>query len=134
MKIIFMFILFVLTCLLTGFFFGLLERQKTMNGVANLKIIGRAVMEYKSRNQSYPMGYTIGEMMEELQFDEKKLRSFSIMDLHSCIYLKGELWSETDCILLWRSGIRRNYYFGKKYYLELKLFEDGHVSGTKIYL
>ena len=133
MKIALSFCFVVLTCILAGFFLGLLERQATMNGVENLKSIGKVILEYKSETQSYPPGYTVAELIREIHFNDDKLKSFSMMDLHSCIYLKGKLESGTDCIILWRSGIKRNYFFGEKYYLEFRLFEDGHVSTEKVY-
>ena len=106
------------------------EKARVMRCVGDLEAFGTQILQYHQKYETWPQGENVVELAQEVGWDWSAYlgdRSFKT-DLHSCIYLKGNIQSPGKTILIWRSEVFCGRFWKGPHYYELIFNDDGHVS------
>lgn len=115
---------------LAVFLRGAFEKARVMRCVGDMEAFGTQILRYHQKYETWPQGENVVELAQEVGWDWSAYlgdRSFKT-DLHSCIYLKGNIQSPGKTILIWRSEVFCGRFWKGPHYYELIFNDDGHVS------
>lgn len=130
-------LLFLVTCILyvvVGYSVEACNVQRVNNAVSNLRMLGRAIQDYRKRSGSYPHSDSIDGLCKEIAFDSSKLHSFASPQFCEVIYLKPQDCS-MDCEVAKCATKNLMRFFSlKRYYIEMTLFSDATVTTNIVYV
>ena len=109
---------------------GVFEKARVMRCVGDMKAFGTQILCYHQEHETWPQGENVAELAQEVGWDWSAYlgdRSFET-DLHSCIYLKGNIQSPGKAVLIWRSEVFCGRFWKGPHYYELVFNDDGGVS------
>ena len=106
------------------------RKQKIMNGVYNLKLLGQAILVYQEQNHSFPFDQNGNILFQKIPLQSASLKRYAVPDVFKC---KGNVQKDTvkESIAFGPSTLFYDFFTGSHYVIEMNINPDGSVSTHK---
>ena len=108
------------------------RRQKIMNGVYNLKILGQAMLEYSEQNDSLPVDDLGNILFHKIHIPMKKLKKTASPDIFSCKGIDGNYDDKKKPLAVGYTEMYYDPFTMKRYQIQMIIEADGSVRTRKI--
>ena len=107
-----------------------LRKQKIMNGVYNLKLLGQAMLVYQEQNHCLPFDQNGNILFQKMPLQTISFKSYATPDIYNC---KGRIQKDekTDYIAFGASECFYDFFTNSRYVIEMKIKPDGSVVTYK---
>ena len=106
------------------------RKQKIMNGVYNLKLLGQAILVYQEQNHCLPFDPKGNILFQKMSLHTISFKSYATPDIYNC---KGVVQKDekTDYIAFGTSECFYDFFTASYYVIEMKINPDGSVITHK---
>lgn len=106
------------------------RKQKIMNGVYNLKLLGQAILVYQEQNHSFPFDQNGNILFQKIPLQSASLKRYAVPDVFKC---KGNVQKDTvkESIAFGPSTLFYDFFTASYYVIEMKINPDGSVITHK---
>ena len=107
-----------------------LRKQKIMNGVYNLKLLGQAILVYQAQNHCLPCDPNGNILFQKMSLHTISFKSYATPDIYNC---KGGIHKDekTDYIAFGTSECFYDFFTNSRYVIDMKIKPDGSVETYK---
>ena len=107
-----------------------LRKQKIMNGVYNLKLLGQAILVYQAQNHCLPFDSNGNILFQKMPLQTISFKSYATPDIYNC--KRGIQRDEkTDYIAFGTSECFYDFFTNSRYVIDMKIKPDGSVETYK---
>ena len=106
------------------------RKQKIMNGVYNLKLLGQAMLVYQEQNHCLPFDSNGNILFQKMPLQTISFKSYATPDIYNC---KGRIQKDekTDYIAFGASECFYDFFTNSRYVIDMKIKPDGSVVTYK---
>lgn len=106
------------------------RKQKIMNGVYNLKLLGQAMLVYQEQNHCLPFDQNGNILFQKMPLQTISFKSYATPDIYNC---KGRIQKDekTDYIAFGASECFYDFFTNSRYVIDMKIKPDGSVVTYK---
>ena len=122
-------ITFCITCFIIPIIEGC-KIQKIMNGIYNLKLLGKAMIVYQEQNHCLPFDSNGNILFEKMSLQTISFKSYATPDIYNCkgiIQKKGKV----DYIAFGVSECFYDFFTNSRYVIDMKIKPDGSIVTYK---